>query len=103
MLGEQATRQFMEQVPDDIIIVFDEAYVSMLKVQISLTVLLCAPGPQCYRQSDIFQNIWTGFSAGGYAMTTASIAQAIETVMEPFNVNGLPRQELWLPWLTKHM
>ncbi|HRW12842.1 MAG TPA: histidinol-phosphate transaminase [Syntrophomonas sp.] len=90
MLGEQATRQFMEQVPDDIIIVFDEAYVEYVESPDFPDSLAYVHQGRNVIVSRTYSKIYGLASLRvGYAMTTASIAQAIETVMEPFNVNGL--------------
>ncbi len=90
MLDAAAIHQFMEQVPDDIIVIFDEAYceyvespdfpVSLDYVRQGRNVII----------SRTFSKIY-GLAAlrVGYAITTPAIAQAIETVMEPFNVNSL--------------
>lgn len=81
---------FMERVPEDVLVVFDEAYyeyvdspdfVSGLRyVQEGRNVIVCRTFSKIY-----------GLAALriGYAFTNAEIAGAIHRVTEPFNVNGL--------------
>lgn len=81
---------FMAQVPDDVLVVFDEAYyeyveradyVSGLRyLQNGKNVIVCRTFSKIY-----------GLAALriGYAFTTPEIASAIERVTEPFNVNSV--------------
>ncbi|HQA07885.1 MAG TPA: histidinol-phosphate transaminase [Syntrophomonadaceae bacterium] len=82
--------EFMEQIPDDILVVFDEAYyeyvdspeyVSGLRyLQSGKNVIVCRTFSKIY-----------GLAALriGYAFTTPEIASAIERVTDPFNVNSV--------------
>ena len=81
---------FMEQVPDDIIVVFDEAYSEYVENPNFPDSLAYVRAGRNVIVSHTFSKIY-GLAAlrAGYAITTPSIAQAIETVTEPFNVNTL--------------
>lgn len=81
---------FMEQVPDDIIIVFDEAYSEYVESSDFPDSLDYVRQGRNVIVSRTFSKIY-GLAAlrAGYALTTAAIAQAIERVREPFNVNTL--------------
>jgi len=82
--------EFMAQVPDDVLVVFDEAYyeyadsseyVSGLRyLEAGKNVIVCRTFSKIY-----------GLAALriGYAFTTPEIASAIERVTDPFNVNSV--------------
>lgn len=90
ILGAEAIRSFMEQVPDDIIVIFDEAYSEYVESPDFPDSLDYVRQGRNVIISRTFSKIY-GLAAlrVGYAITTPAIAQAIETVMEPFNVNSL--------------
>lgn len=90
IVTQKQVDQFMAQVPDHVLVVFDEAYyeyvdspdyVSGLSyLQAGKNVIVCRTFSKIY-----------GLAALriGYAFTTPEIASAIERVTEPFNVNSI--------------
>lgn len=90
MLGAEEIRSFMDQVPDNIIIVLDEAYCEYVESPDFPDSLAYVRQGRKVIVSRTFSKIY-GLAAlrVGYALTTPAIAQAIERVREPFNVNTL--------------
>lgn len=90
IVDQEQLDKFMKEIPDHVLVVFDEAYseyanspgfVSGLKyLQAGENVIVCRTFSKIY-----------GLAALriGYAFTTPEIANAIERVTEPFNVNAL--------------
>jgi histidinol-phosphate aminotransferase len=90
IIESEPMHAFMEQVPDDVIVVFDEAYSEYAENSNFPDSLAYVRAGRNVIVSHTFSKIY-GLAAlrAGYAFTTPAIAQAIETVMEPFNVNTL--------------
>lgn len=90
IVDQNQVDEFMAQVPNDVLVVFDEAYyeyadspdyVSGLRyLREGKNVIVCRTFSKIY-----------GLAALriGYAFTTAEIASAIRRVTEPFNVNAV--------------
>lgn len=81
-------KEFMEQVPDDVIVVFDEAYMDYVESNEFASGLEFLKEGRNVVVSRTFSKMY-GLAAlrVGYALTTQPIAQAVERVTEPFNVN----------------
>jgi histidinol-phosphate aminotransferase len=90
IIESEAMHAFMEQVPDDIIVVFDEAYGEYVENPNFPNSLDFVRAGRNAIVSHTFSKIY-GLAAlrAGYAITTPAIAQVIEMVTEPFNVNTL--------------
>ncbi|MDD2586671.1 MAG: histidinol-phosphate transaminase [Syntrophomonadaceae bacterium] len=85
--GEEI-KDFMDQIPDHVLVIFDEAYyeyVENASYQSGLSYVLEGRNAIVLRT---FSKIY-GLAAlrVGYALTTPEIASAIQRVTEPFNVN----------------
>jgi histidinol-phosphate aminotransferase len=85
--------EFMAQVPEDILVIIDEAYVEYVEnsgFPRSLDYINQGKNVIVMRT---FSKIY-GLAALriGYGLTTVDIAQAVERVMEPFNVNMLAQK-----------
>lgn len=88
--SEAELDSFMAKVPEDVLVVFDEAYyeyVASSDYNTGLKYLQQGKNVIVFRT---FSKIYglAGFRIG-YAVTLPEIAQAIERVREPFNVNSL--------------
>lgn len=83
-------QDFMERVPEDILIAFDEAYSEYAEGPGFLSGLDFVRQGRNAIVLKTFSKIY-GLAAlrVGYALTTPAIAQAVERVKEPFNVNTL--------------
>jgi histidinol-phosphate aminotransferase len=79
---------FMEKVPDDVLVVFDEAYYEYVERQDFGSGLKYVQAGRNAIVLRTFSKIY-GLAAlrVGYGLTTPAIAQAVEMVTEPFNVN----------------
>lgn len=90
MVTAQELREFMNGLPDDILVVFDEAYYEYVDSQDYLS------GVEFLREGRnvivlrTFSKIYglAGLRIG-YGITTPEIAGAVNRVREPFNVNSL--------------
>ncbi len=85
-------QSFMDQVPDDVLVVFDEAYLEYVESPAYASGLKYLNEGRNVVIFRTFSKIY-GLAALriGYALTSTAIAQAVERVMEPFNVN-MPAQ-----------
>lgn len=92
MVSSRQIKDFMEQVPDDVIVVFDEAYQEYVESPEYASGLEFIKEGRNVLVARTFSKIY-GLAAlrVGYALTTPAIAQAVERVTEPFNVN-MPAQ-----------
>lgn len=90
IVSADAVQDFMDRVPDDIIIVFDEAYMEYNEDPGFSSGLQYVREGRNAVVSRTFSKIY-GLAALriGYAFTTPEIAQAVAKVTEPFNVNAL--------------
>ncbi|CFX69669.1 Pyridoxal phosphate-dependent transferase [Syntrophomonas zehnderi OL-4] len=90
IVNSRQINEFMEQVPDDILVVFDEAYQEYVESPQYASGLQFVREGRNVLVSRTFSKIY-GLAALriGYALTTPAIAQAVERVAEPFNVNML--------------
>lgn len=82
--------KFMDKVPEDVLVVFDEAYIEYVENNEYVSGLKYVEQGRNAIVLRTFSKIY-GLAALriGYAITTTEIAQAIERVIEPFNVNML--------------
>lgn len=90
-LGHQALQNFLQQVPEQVLVVIDEAYTEYIPADVDY-----ADGLALQKQ---FANVIVTRSlskvyalAGlrvGYAVSTAAVANILNRVREPFNVNSL--------------
>ncbi|QGT99553.1 hypothetical protein SYNTR_0960 [Candidatus Syntrophocurvum alkaliphilum] len=90
IVTEQEMDYFMNNVPEDVLVVFDEAYVEYVEAENFASGLKYVDQGKNALVLRTFSKIY-GLAALriGYAITTKEIAQAIERVIEPFNVNML--------------
>jgi len=81
---------FMAQVPEDVLVVFDEAYFEYVNNTSYTSGIKYARAGRNVVVLRTFSKIY-GLAAlrVGYALTTPEIAAVVERVMEPFNVNAL--------------
>lgn len=81
-------KEFMDKVPDDILVIFDEAYYEYVENPDYNTGLEYLAQGRNVIVLRTFSKIY-GLAAlrVGYGLTSTEIAQAVERVMEPFNVN----------------
>lgn len=81
---------FMEKVPQDVLIIFDEAYIEYADKQICLSGIEYLKKHRNVIVLRTFSKIYGLASLRiGYALTTPEIASAVKRVFEPFNVNTL--------------
>lgn len=90
-LGHKALQNFLQQVPEQVLVVIDEAYTEYIPADVDY-----ADGLALQKQ---FANVIVTRSlskvyalAGlrvGYAISTAAVANILNRVREPFNVNSL--------------
>lgn len=92
MLTEAEIDAFMAQIPDDVLVVFDEAYNEYVQNPAYGSGLKFVRAGRPAVVLRTFSKIY-GLAALriGYALTTPDIAAAVEMVTEPFNVN-MPAQ-----------
>lgn len=88
IVAEEEIKDFMDKVPEHVLVVFDEAYFEYAEnksYQSGLSYVLQGRNAIVFRT---FSKIY-GLAAlrVGYAITTPAIAGAVERVTEPFNVN----------------
>jgi len=90
IVGAAAIARFMEQVPNDVLVVFDEAYGEYVESPDFASGLQYVQAGRNAMVLRTFSKIY-GLAAlrVGYALTLPEIAQAIEMITEPFNVNML--------------
>jgi histidinol-phosphate aminotransferase len=88
IVNETAIDSFMEKVPDDVLVAFDEAYFEYVESPDFASGLKYV---QAGRNVIVFRTFSKVYGLAalrvGYGLTTPAIAQAIEMVTEPFNVN----------------
>lgn len=89
IVNARQLQEFMEQIPDEVLVVFDEAYSEYIESQEFSSGLKYVKEGRNVLVLHTFSKIY-GLAAlrVGYALTTTPIAQAVERVMEPFNVNS---------------
>lgn len=89
-LNEQEIADFMSSVPDDILVIFDEAYSEYAQSFDFGSGLKYLPEGRNVIVLHTFSKIYglAGLRIG-YGLTRPEIARAMETVMAPFNVNSL--------------
>jgi histidinol-phosphate aminotransferase len=90
IVSKEETEAFLSKIPEDVLVVFDEAYYEYVEaedypdsleyVRQGKNVIVCRTFSKIY-----------GLAAlrAGYAITAPEIAAAVERVIEPFNVNTL--------------
>ncbi|MEA4926800.1 MAG: histidinol-phosphate transaminase [Syntrophomonadaceae bacterium] len=90
IVGAAAIARFMERVPEDVLVVFDEAYSEYAESPDFVSGLQYVRAGRNAIVLHTFSKIY-GLAAlrVGYALTLPEIAQALEMIMEPFNVNLL--------------
>lgn len=90
MVSEEEIDSFMAQIPEDVLVVFDEAYCEYAENPAYGSGLKFVREGRNVVVLRTFSKIY-GLAAlrVGYALTTPDIAAAVETVTEPFNVNML--------------
>lgn len=89
LVNARQMQDFMNQVPDEVIVVFDEAYYEYVEsAELSSGLKYVKEG----RNVLVFRTFSKIYGLAalrvGYALTSTDIAQAVERVMEPFNVNS---------------
>lgn len=90
IVNDAEIKCFMESIPDDILVVFDEAYSEYVESNEYTSGLKYVQAGKNAIVLRTFSKIY-GLAAlrVGYALTTPEIAQAVEMITEPFNVNML--------------
>jgi histidinol-phosphate aminotransferase len=88
IVNETAIDSFMAKVPDDVLVAFDEAYYEFVESTDYVSGLKYV---QAGRNVIVFRTFSKVYGLAalriGYGLTIPAIAQAIEMVTEPFNVN----------------
>ncbi len=90
IVGAAAIESFMAKVPDDVLVVFDEAYSEYVESPDFISGVKYVKAGRNAIVLRTFSKIY-GLAAlrVGYALTLPAIAQAVEMITEPFNVNML--------------
>ncbi len=90
IVGEKEIDSFMAKVPEDVLVIFDEAYCEYVESREYLSGLKYVQAGRNVIVLRTFSKIY-GLAALriGYGLTTPAIAQVVEMVTEPFNVNML--------------
>jgi len=90
MVSADEIDSFMAQVPDDILVIFDEAYFEYVEnPDFPKGLEYISQGKNVIIMRTFSKVYGLAALRIGYALTTPDIARAIERVMEPFNVNML--------------
>jgi histidinol-phosphate aminotransferase len=89
-VGRAETDKFMKSIPDDVLVIFDEAYFEYVTDQDYVSGLEYLAQGQNVIVLRTFSKIYglAGLRVG-YGITTPEIASAVNRVREPFNVNLL--------------
>ena len=89
IVNRMQIKDFMDQVPDEVLVVFDEAYCEYVESSEFTSGLAYVKEGRNVLVFRTFSKIY-GLAAlrVGYTLTSTAIAQAVERVMEPFNVNS---------------
>ncbi|MDD3852281.1 MAG: histidinol-phosphate transaminase [Syntrophomonadaceae bacterium] len=89
IVNRMQIKEFMSKLPPDILVVFDEAYYEYVESPEYSTGLEYLAQGRNVIVLRTFSKIY-GLAALriGYGLTSTEIAQAVERVMEPFNVNS---------------
>jgi len=90
IVDAEAIESFMDRIPEDVLVVFDEAYVEYVEDPNFLSGLKFVKANRNAIVLRTFSKIYglAGLRIG-YGFTTPEIAQALEMITEPFNVNLL--------------
>jgi histidinol-phosphate aminotransferase len=90
IVGEKEIDTFMAKVPEDVLVIFDEAYGEYVESKDYISGLKYVQAGRNVIVLKTFSKIY-GLAAlrVGYGLTQPAIAQVVEMVTEPFNVNML--------------
>jgi histidinol-phosphate aminotransferase len=90
LAAEDEVRSFLDQIPDHVLIVMDEAYFEFLSKPIDLIPLIRSDAKPNLLLMRTFSKIY-GLSGlrVGYGIGTPELIQAMEKVRQPFNVNAI--------------
>lgn len=90
MAGETAVRRFLDRVPEDVLVVFDEAYAEVCLGRMPDTLGLVRAGRPNVIVLRTFSKAYglAGLRIG-YGIGPAPVIQALERARQPFNVNRI--------------
>lgn len=90
IVGEETIQRFMDQVPEGVLVVFDEAYSEYADSPgFASGYRFVAEGRPAIVLRTLSKIYGLAGLRIGYALTTAEIAKAVEMITPPFNVNSL--------------
>ena len=82
--------EFLRRVPADVLVVLDEAYFEYLDPQLrgnAIDWIGAVSQSACHPH--FFQGLWAGGMRVGYGIASAPVAELINRVRQPFNVNSV--------------
>jgi len=90
IVSRSAVQSFMERVPDHVLVVFDEAYCEYAESpEFASGYKYVREGRNAIVLHTLSKIYGLAGLRIGYAFTTSDIAQAVERVRDPFNINNL--------------
>ena len=89
IVGRAETDEFMTSLPDEVLVIFDEAYFEYVSDKDYVSGLEYLAQGQNVIVLHLFQDLRACRLRVGYGITTPEIAAAVNRVREPFNVNIL--------------
>jgi len=89
MVGEKDVRKFMDKVPDDVLVVFDEAYAEITYKKMPDTLSYVRENRNVIVLRSFSKAYGLAGLRVGYGMAKPEIIQALEKSRQPFNVNSM--------------
>jgi histidinol-phosphate aminotransferase len=89
MVTEQEINDFMNKVPEDVLVVFDEAYVEIALGAVPDTMKFVKDGRDVILLHTFSKAYGLAGLRIGYGVSTPEIIQALEKPRQPFNVNRM--------------
>ncbi len=89
MLHENEIAKFMKHVPDDVLIVFDEAYAEICQKEMPNTLSYVHEGKNVIVLRSFSKAYGLAGLRVGYGMSTPEIAKALNKPRQPFNCNRM--------------
>ena len=88
LLSQEEIEDFMSRVPDQVVVVFDEAYFEYV-YQPPDTMRFIEKGKERHRPAHVFKDPRACQLRLGYGIARPELIQVLHKTRQPFNVNGL--------------
>jgi histidinol-phosphate aminotransferase len=89
LIRQPAMRRFMEQVPEHVLVVFDEAYAEIALSRMPDTLSYVKERPNCIMLRTFSKAYGLAGLRIGYGIGSASVVGALQKARQPFNSNRL--------------